>query len=263
MEIDPAGDVESRLRTTSAHSGEDFEAGRACPARGAEPPLNHPAPDPLGTGDDRPQRGAARTTAAGGMAAGSPAHAAGHAHPPQPGTASGLVAPQKTAEEKQHEAILAAPWRGAADKLKPVQKEVLACFEERGVEKQELEEGRLVRKPETKYWVKWDLETNAKTTKALNITRLFGELLRNPKAPLDVKLGLCEKMNNAAATEFIRKHKAEAYVAPTDNADADALLHKQKMAKTVGDARVKENARQERTPTLSNPNPKPNPNPEP
>jgi len=136
-------------------------------------------------------------------------------------------------------------------KLKPVQQEVLACFEERGVEKQELEGGRLVKKAETKYWVKWDGEATARTTTAPNITRLFQALLNSPNAPVDVKLGLCEKMNNTASQAFIRKHKAAAYVAPTDDADADALLRKQKMAKTVGDARVKENARQARTLTLT------------
>ena len=58
--------------------------------------------------------------------------------------------------EDDLQAELRKPWRGQADKLKPAQKDVLACFEEQGVTKNVMDDGVMVKKAATKYWNKWD-----------------------------------------------------------------------------------------------------------
>ena len=79
--------------------------------------------------------------------------------------------------------MLRKPWRGQAGKLKPAQKAVLDCFEERGVTRNKLEDGVMVATAATKFWVKWDGESAAKITEKLNITRLLDDVLKSRHAP--------------------------------------------------------------------------------
>ena len=90
------------------------------------------------------------------------------------------------------QAELRKPWRGQADKLKPAQKDVLACFEEQGVMKNVMDDGVMVKRAATKYWNRWDGPGAAKTTERLNITRLLGEVLESRHTPLETKLKLAE-----------------------------------------------------------------------
>ena len=98
------------------------------------------------------------------------------------------------------------PWRGQAEKLKAVQRRILDHFEERGVRKKRLEEGAVVEYASTRYWLKWDGEITAKETLRLNITRLLSELLNSKNCPLEIKKGLAEDMNNAAAKAWLQQN---------------------------------------------------------
>jgi hypothetical protein len=60
---------------------------------------------------------------------------------------------------------------------------VLAQFEERGQRRKVVEDGVFIDKAETKFWVKWDGESSAKTTVCLNITRMFEDLLKSKNCP--------------------------------------------------------------------------------
>ena len=70
-----------------------------------------------------------------------------------------------------------------ASGLKPAQRAVLAEFEEKGQRQPKLEDGVMIEEAITKYWVKWDGEATATTTKRLNITRLFERLLASKNCP--------------------------------------------------------------------------------
>ena len=54
------------------------------------------------------------------------------------------------------------PWRGQADKLTKAHKDILEHFEERGIKRPVFEDGHMITKVVTKYWVKWDGESAAK-----------------------------------------------------------------------------------------------------
>ena len=108
--------------------------------------------------------------------------------------------------EDELSAILMKPWRGQAEKLKAVQRRILDHFEERGVRKKRLEEGAVVEYASTRYWLKWDGEITAKETLRLNITRLLSELLNSKNCPLEIKKGLAEDMNNAAAKAWLQQN---------------------------------------------------------
>jgi len=143
------------------------------------------------------------------------------------------------------QAVLRKPWRGQAGNLKPAQKAVLDCFEERGVTVNFLEDGEMIKSAQTKFWVKWDGEGSAKTTKKLNITRLFEDVLKSRRAPIEVKLDLCNQLNNGAARKFLQQHAAAVSVPAKDQPEADELERVRKQAKTDGNAHAKETARQQ------------------
>ena len=148
--------------------------------------------------------------------------------------------------EDDLQAELRKPWRGQADKLKPAQKDVLACFEEQGVTKNVMDDGVMVKKAATKYWNKWDGPGAAKTTERLNITRLLGEVLESRLTPLETKLKVAEASNKTAcAKAFLKRHRVETHVPATDQPEVDALQAKAKAAKTGGDAHAKEDKRQQ------------------
>ena len=242
------------MRTLSAHTGADFEAGRTGRPRGEQPPIGAEPPSPLGRENDErrahsPTR--ARTTTADveqpgpSATAGSPVRSSPRHHAAaSPRDARAQQRTESREAEDNLRAELRKPWRGQAEKLKPAQKAVLACFEERGVEVKELEGGEMISTAQTRYWVKWDSESTAKTTKTLNITRLFEAVLKSRHAPMETKLELCNQLNNAAARAFLQKHAASSSVPATDQPEADALQAKRKQAKTDGDAHAKEDDRQ-------------------
>ena len=110
------------------------------------------------------------------------------------------------ASESELSAILRKPWRGQAEKLKPSHRRILDQFEERGVRKKKLEDGIVVEYATTRYWLKWDGEATAKETLRLNITRLLSEVLSSKHCPLQIKKGLAEEMNNAAAKAWLAQN---------------------------------------------------------
>ena len=61
---------------------------------------------------------------------------------------------------------------------------------------------------------------------------------------VEIKVSICENLNNAAARDFLKRHAAETKVPASDRPEADALEAKRKTAKTDGDAHAKEDARQ-------------------
>ena len=140
--------------TRSSHSGADFEAGRVGRPRGEEAPLGMAPPSPLGRNESSPARGRASPARGGGGFAGSaeplsPAAASAGSTRSSPRLASNMASPGESrqsarAESREAEddlqAELRKPWRGQADKLKPAQKDVLACFEEQGVMKNVMDE---------------------------------------------------------------------------------------------------------------------------
>ena len=104
------------------------------------------------------------------------------------------------------QARLRKPWRGQADKLRGVGQEVLSYFEEEGVKKAKFEDGVMVHQAVTRYWVKVDGKETALITERLLITRLFEKLLDSKNLSVDIKLDLCNKMNNAASRKSIPLH---------------------------------------------------------
>ena len=102
----------------------------------------------------------------------SPAAASAGSTRSSPRLASNMASPRDSrqsarAESREAEddlqAELRKPWRGQADKLKPAQKDVLACFEEQGVTKNVMDDGVMVKRAATKYRNKSKLGRN--TTK--------------------------------------------------------------------------------------------------
>lgn len=99
----------------------------------------------------------------------------------------------------------------------------------------------------TKYWVKWDEEKNGKISSRLNITRMFEELLKNKRAPDEIKIELARDMNNAAAKKFLAH--CEAKHQKRQNADQSQLVKEEcelqeKRSKACTGAKGREQERQ-------------------
>ena len=174
----PSGGGET---TTRMHTGAEYESGTVYERRGRNDA--DAARLRAENGEDMGEAAGAQSPPRA-FAAGSPRStraSPGAANSPRDDRTAAQEARGEAEDELQ--ALLRKPWRGQATKLKAAQRSVLDQFEEKGVREKKFDDGVAIEIATTKYWVKWDGEATARTTKTLNITRMFEALLASKNCP--------------------------------------------------------------------------------